>query len=299
MGMRALITGINGFTGPYVANELERAGYEIFGLTQNNDVNDPSIFSANLLDKERLIEVVSLIKPDIVVHLAAISFVAHGNVDEIYHANVLGTRNLLSALVECCIDPKLVLLASSANVYGNAVNEPITESVNPAPVNDYAVSKLSMEYMARTWLDKLPIVISRPFNYTGVGQSERFLPAKIVSHFCQGKKDIELGNLDIVRDFSDVRTLAEVYRKLIEKAPIGGIFNVCSGLGLSLAEILSMMEDIAGYKINVTVNPAYVRSNEVKRLVGSNEHLKKTVGNFNPIPMRQTLEWMYRSYKTQ
>ena len=127
-----------------------------------------------------------------------------------------------------------------------------------APANDYAVSKLAMEYMARLWMDRLPIILARPFNYTGVGQTDNFLLPKIVSHFRRGASEIELGNLAIARDFSDVRAVVRSYRGLIAAAPDASwanpAFNVCSGQSTSLQSVIAIMEGIAGYQITVKVN---------------------------------------------
>lgn len=289
----ALITGINGFTGRYLAQALREKGYKVIGLTHNNHQNDPGLFSCDLLDSAAVEEVVGQVQPDVVVHLAAISFVAHGDVEAIYRTNVVGTRNLLHSLANCDKLPLAVLLASSANVYGNATDDPITELTSVSPANDYAVSKLAMEYMARLWMAKLPIVIVRPFNYTGRGQASNFLLPKIIDHFRRGETKIELGNLDVARDFSDVRTLVDVYIRLLESAPAGEIFNVCSGKAVSLQEILGMMEYIAGYSIDISVNPAFVRENEIKCLRGNNNKLIDTIGQFNSIPLEKTLRWMY------
>lgn len=231
------------------------------------------------------------------MHLAAIAFVAHGDIDQIYRVNVAGTRNLLEALATAPKKPAAVLLASSANIYGNADAGVIGEDVPAAPANDYAVSKLAMEYMARLWMDKLPVIVVRPFNYTGVGQAENFLLPKIVAHFRRREPRIELGNLHVWRDFSDVRVVAASYRHLLAAggAAIGRTFNVCSGKAYSLGEALDMMAGIAGYKIDVHVNPAFVRANEVVRLTGDNTRLQGVVGTIDPLPLEHTLRWMYEA----
>jgi nucleoside-diphosphate-sugar epimerase len=292
---RALLTGRNGFTGRYVALELENAGYEVIGLSDRGDPSDTGSITANLLDREALHAAVAEVQPDVVVHLAAISFVAHGDVDEIYRVNVVGTRNLLEALASASKTPQSVILASSANVYGNAEVEPITEAAPLAPENDYAVSKCAMEYMAQLWLSKLPIVITRPFNYTGVGQSEQFLIPKIVAHFRRGEQVIELGNTQVVRDFGDVRDVAAVYASLIRSRPASGIFNICTGIGHSLGDVLDMMCEIAGYRIEVRVNPQFVRTNEVARLIGSDAGVHRVRGPVAVKSLRETLAWMYAS----
>jgi nucleoside-diphosphate-sugar epimerase len=292
-GKRALITGLRGFTGYYMARELSAAGYHVHGTVLPGEPTGPDIFAVDLLDRSSVAAAVEQVRPDVVVHLAAIAFVAHNDADQMYRVNVVGTRNLLEALAAGSHKPSSVLLASSANIYGNARVPVIDESVAPNPANDYAVSKLAMEYMARLWMDKLPIVIARPFNYTGVGQTENFLLPKIVSHFRKEARRIELGNLAIARDFSDVRTVVKSYRRLLAAAPGGEAFNVCSGQPHSLESLIDMMSDIAGYRIEVHVNPAFVRANEVLTLTGSNAKLAGVIGKIEPTPLLETLRWMY------
>ncbi|MBV7537210.1 GDP-mannose 4,6-dehydratase [Duganella sp. sic0402] len=293
-GKRALITGLSGFTGHYAAQELRAAGYQVFGTITPGHAPGEGEFAVDLLDRAGLAEVIRQVQPDVVAHLAAIAFVAHGDVEQIYRVNVVGTRNLLEALASSEKKPSAVLLASSANIYGNTDVGVIHEDVPAAPANDYAVSKLAMEYMARLWQDKLPLIFVRPFNYTGVGQADNFLLPKIVTHFRRKAADIELGNLHVWRDFSDVRMVAQSYRKLLAApAAVGGTFNICSGHAYSLGEALDMMADIAGYKINVHVNPAFVRANEVVRLVGDNRRLAVATGPLDTVPLADTLRWMY------
>ena len=294
-GKRALITGLSGFTGRYLEQELRAAGYEVFGTITPGQAPAVGQYAVDLNDRAGMAAMVQEVRPDVVAHLAAIAFVGHGDVEQIYRVNVAGTRNLLEALAGLEQKPSAVLLASSANIYGNTDLGVIHEDVPAAPANDYAVSKLSMEYMARLWQDKLLLIVVRPFNYTGVGQHENFLLPKIVAHFRRKAADIELGNLHVWRDFSDVRMVAASYRKLLAAGAgvAGQAFNICSGHAYSLGEALDMMADIAGYKINVHVNPAFVRANEVVRLVGDNRRLAAATGPLAIVPLADTLRWMY------
>jgi nucleoside-diphosphate-sugar epimerase len=289
---RALVTGANGFTGVYVIEALKQAGYRVFGAVHAGRPAGIDEFSVDLSDAAAVGAVVNQVLPDVVVHLAAISFVAHSDVDVIYRVNIGATRNLLAALAAAPHPCSKVLLASSANIYGNADVGLIDETQPPAPANDYAVSKLAMEYMARLWMDRLPIVIVRPFNYTGRGQDERFLLPKMVGHFRRRAPAIELGNLAIARDFSDVRTVAQCYCRLLESGKAGEAYNICSGQSVSLHAALDMLAEIAGYRIEVQVNPAFVRANDVLTLAGSNAKLTAAIGAINPVPLATTLRWM-------
>ncbi len=228
---------------------------------------------ADLTDDESLSAEVKSLRPQAVVHLAAIAFVGHAHEDAFYAVNVVGTTNLLGALTQLDTPPQVVLLASSANIYGNAEQSPIVESQPPAPVNHYAMSKLAMEHMARSYMDRLKIVVTRPFNYTGPGQSEDFVIPKLAKHFAQRAPSIALGNLHVEREFNDVRMVCQAYLALLEVGEAGETYNVCSGQPYELQTIIDTFARLADHTIDVKVNPAFVRSNEVHRLCGSPDKL--------------------------
>ncbi len=293
-----LVTGVDGFTGRYLAPLLTAAGHEVHGLVERlpalGVAGAAHLHVADLTDAAAVADIVRTVAPRAVVHLAGIAFVANRDAKLMYGVNLLGTRHLLEALVALASVPEAVLLASSANVYGNATEGALDETVPPAPANDYAVSKLAMEYVARLYAARLPLIACRPFNYTGVGQSESFLLPKIVAHVRRQAPHIELGNLDVARDFSDVRDVAATYaRLLVTPAAIGQTLNVCSGTAYALREILAMAEAISGRRMEVRVNPELVRANEVKVLRGDRRRLDALLpGSSAPISLVETLRWM-------
>lgn len=295
---RVLITGRHGFTGRYVAQELAQAGWDVWGLCNSKSAARTLMADtaqdrvADLTDPGALRAALDEIRPAAVVHLAAIAFVAHGSAEDFYRVNLLGTRNLLGALTDGGHAQAGVVLASSANVYGNTRVSPIPETTTPAPANDYAVSKLAMEFASRLFADHLPIVVTRPFNYTGRGQGSLFLVPKIVAHFRDRAPEIELGNLDVARDFSDVRDVARVYCALLEANAWGETVNICSGRATELAEIIAVCREITGHEINVKVNPAFVRDNEIKSLNGDPALLTRLIGATRRHTLTETLCWM-------
>lgn len=290
---RALVTGRYGFTGHYVAKALQSAGWQVWGACSHPIPEmGPTDVAASLTNADAVLQMVDTVRPDAVVHLAGIAFVGHGSVDDFYNVNLLGTRNLLDALAKRGHGQAGVVLASSANVYGNAPVSPISESTAPAPTNDYAVSKLAMEYMAKLFVSRLPIVVARPFNYTGVGQDPKFLVPKIVSHFRKGASRIELGNLDVARDFSDVRDVAAVYAALLDRQISGDTVNICSGRAIALGTIVDMCRAITGQDIEVTVNPAFVRADEIKTLNGDPSRAQSLLGGLSRHKFEDTLQWM-------
>ena len=287
-----LVTGIAGFTGVWMRRTLESAGYRVIGTTLHDaGPNDRVLDIESPADCSTLM---SELDPDYVIHLAAISFV-QSDPARLYAANIVGTVNLLDALAALPRPPRKVILASSANVYGHREGILIREEEAPQPANHYAMSKLAMEMMAATFYARLPIVITRPFNYTGVGQAIDFLVPKIVSHFAERKPFIELGNTDVERDFSDVENVVDIYRRLLASPLRSRVVNICTGIATSLSAIIAMMEGIAGYRIDVRINPTFVRSNDIKTLTGDPRALIEATGPIAPMPMRNTLEKMYRA----
>jgi len=279
--MRVLITGSEGFTGYYVKNDLMMCGHEVIGL------------QSDLTDKDALASEIEQIQPEVVVHLAAMAFVEHGKINDFYQVNLIGTQNLLEIIYKFVPNIQSILLASSANVYGNQVEGTLREDIELRPANDYAVSKLAMEKMAALWIGRLPLFIVRPFNYTGVGQDSRFLIPKIVKHFQIKANTIELGNLDVWREFNDVRMIAEIYRELVlHIVPVGETLNVCTGKGYTIREIIKLCEQITGHHIEITVNPKFVRKNEVQALMGNNQKLHALSGGWNTRSLENTLKWM-------
>ncbi|MCK0163737.1 GDP-mannose 4,6-dehydratase [Marinobacter sp. S6332] len=289
---RVLVTGASGFTGRYVVRLLLDRGYDVYSMGASG-IDGERVVKASLEDKSSLSSVVRDVRPQGIVHLAALSFVGHGVAEDFYRVNTLGTLNLLEALDELDPKPSRIILASSANVYGTPAVERIDESLCPAPVNHYGTSKLSMEHLVSAQFGHLPVTITRPFNYTGPGQNERFLIPKIVSHFVRRESVIELGNLDVSRDFSDVRDVASYYVQLLEADKSVSPVNLCSGQAYSISQVLDMMAEIAGYRIEVRVNPLFVRANEIPFLVGDSRRLHGVIGNTPIVPMSQTLQDMY------
>ena len=161
--MKLALTGAAGFTGRHFTEAARRAGHQIVEIR------------ADLTDAAALAAEAQTLETDAVVHLAAIAFVGNQNDHAFYDVNLFGTLNLLEALARTGRRFQRILLASSANVYGNSPHSPLAESETPSPVNHYAMSKLAMELMAHARYPDLPIVIARPFNYTGPGQAKDFV----------------------------------------------------------------------------------------------------------------------------
>lgn len=281
--MKIALTGGEGFTGRHLAQAARRAGHEAVCLR------------SDITDRDALAAETASLQPDAVVHLAGIAFVGHADDRAFYDVNLFGTLNLLEALSRSASPPRRVLLASSANVYGNRGGAPIAEDQPPAPVNHYAMSKLAMEHMARTWLPRLPLVFARPFNYTGPGQSPSFVIPKLVDHFRRRAPSVRMGNLHVEREYNDVRFVCEAYLRLLELGQPGEVYNVCTGVPHNFVEVIGALEQLTGHRLRVEVDPSLVRANEVDRLCGDPSRLHATIGAIGIPALADTLSWMLGS----
>ena len=291
MAKTILITGADGFTGPYVEKAFSEFGYNTVPLVIAK--SEERQVEVDLCDYKAVESMVLDLKPDGIIHLAGISFVGHGNTEDFYKVNVIAVTNILDALINTGSNYCKVVLASSANIYGNPnTDRSISEDTLPSPVNHYANSKLSMEFMVRNYFDKLPIVITRPFNYIGPGQNENFLVPKMVKHFKEKQDSIELGNIDVSRDFTDVRDVAQCYLELFNSSAVSEVVNLCSGNVYKLKEILSFLSELTGHEIDIKVNPQFIRTNEIKTLYGNNQKLFELTGFRPQIDIKDTLESM-------
>jgi nucleoside-diphosphate-sugar epimerase len=291
---KVLITGIDSFTGKHLSSYLQEVGYEVWGTSMVEDER-PQVLRCDISVKEEIETVFDQVEVNFLIHLAGISFVGHGDSRDFYSVNSIATITILETLLNKCRKVEKVILASSATVYGNQGIEVLDESLCPKPANHYGASKYTMECLARNYFDKLPIIIARPFNYTGTGQAEHFLIPKIVKHFKERSAIIELGNLDVMREFNDIGFVCEVYRRLLECDIQSEVVNIASNRGIKLLDVIESMNRMAGYEIRVEVNPDFVRKDEIKSLTGSQKRLFEVIGEVEHIAFDKTLASMLAS----
>lgn len=278
--MRVGVTGLAGFTGGYLREALEARDHQLVPIA--SDITASAELAAEL----------GGLQLDAVVHLAGSAFAASADFQSFYQVNQIGTFNLLTALEATAPDRMPVLLASSAHVYGAPDAQVIDEDTPFRPLSHYALSKAAMEMGASWWTKRFRLTIVRPFNYTGRGQEERYLLPKLVSHFAKRSSQIELGNIDVFRDFGDVRDVVAAYCGLLEAANAVGVFNVCTQRVHSVRQLIELAGALTGHRPAIRFNPAFARADEPQSLCGSNQRLLRAVPGWRPRPIEDTLRWM-------
>ena len=287
--MHWLITGASGFTGRYLQRALRSRGERVSAVGRGPE-ND---WRCDIADADRLAEVIRSSQPDRVIHLAGVASVTDVSSDDLQRINVAGTENLLRA---CALlaTPPAVALASTSNVYG-IHSGVLNETMRTEPVSDYGRSKLAMEIVAQRWADRLPILVARPFNYTGPGQSEKFLVAKIAAHFRRRASTITLGDIGVLRDFSDVSDVVDDYIALMERG-VGGaeVVNFCTGSGVSVAAVIQAFSEMTGHHPEVRQSDGLMRRHEIPVLVGDPSKLVRLSGRAHRRPFAETLAAMLK-----
>ncbi len=287
-----LITGAGGFVGRYLT-----------GLWAGSKDNIVSL-NLDLRETEALSRFILKTAPDQVYHLAAQPFVplAIENPWETYDINVGGTLTLLESLHRTKKNCKF-LYVSSADVYGlqSQKDLPFSESLFPQPLNPYSGSKLAAESFCRQYNNFSPYietVIARPFNHIGVGQRKEF----VVPNFCQqiktavlsGKKEVHVGDLSPTRDFTNVKDIVAAYQILMLKGAPGEIYNICSGIEISIEKLIQTLIKISGKELICVTDPERVRTSETSRLIGNNAKMK-ALGWEPKYSLEETLLEIYSS----
>ena len=294
--MKALITGISGFAGRHLAALLNEKGYEVHGIDRNGaDVTGSAVYVCDVLDREKLRSIASRVEPEAIFHLAAFSSVekSFSEPELARKVNVEGTGNVLEAASLCRNDP-VVLAVSSLQVYGKPDRVPISEAAELRPENPYGESKAEQEKVCLEYFRNrgLKAIIARSFNHTGTGQPADFVwPnfAKQIAEVEKGKRDVlRVGNLDVERDFSDVRDVVRAYELAAVKCRPGEAYNVCSGKPINIGNMLETLKSFSTTDVRVVVDRNRIRK-ESAALYGDNSKLSGETGWKPEIPLETTL----------
>ncbi|HPI91458.1 MAG TPA: GDP-mannose 4,6-dehydratase [Spirochaetota bacterium] len=306
-----LITGFSGFVSRHFLDHLESKNEKskVLGIDL-----EPSGWSCDgfqhvscefkkidLIRKEEVERAVFGFQPDYILHLAALSSVGFSWKNPVlsFKNNTNIFLDLIDAVRELGLNCRILSVGSSEE-YGNVTPEqlPLREDMPLTPVSPYAVARLSQEWLSKVYIEGygLDIVMTRSFNHIGPGQREIF----VISSFAKQIVDIRAGgtrrgkirtgDLSIIRDFLDVRDVVKAYDLLFEKGEKGAVYNICSGTGISLKEIIDLMCQILDVTIDQETDPGLIRPNDNRVIIGSNEKLKKATGWEQRIPLRKSLE---------
>lgn len=289
---KLLITGGTGFVGGVLqkclANPENPYGLELVP-PQSMELRDP----------KGLAKLCAEAQPDLVIHLAAQSFVPQSfvNPQETFEINFLGTLNLLQALKQSDFKGQLLFIGSG-DMYGLVSPEslPVTENFPLKPRNPYAVSKVAAEALCYQWsqTEDMNIVMARPFNHIGPGQSERFVVsgfARQIAEIKLGRREAEIsvGDIDVTRDFTDVRDVVRAYLFLLQQGKNGEAYNVCSGKETPIRQILEQLMALAGVRANIKRDSARFRLAEQRQVYGSCDKLRGATGWQPEIQLEQSL----------
>lgn len=285
---KVLVTGANGFVARHMVPALKERGFEVAGVDVGGDCawGVDRYHSCDLSVADGIRDILAVERPDVIVHLAAVSSVGRSwKMPAGTFLNNTGIfLNIMEAVRELKLSPRILSVGSSEE-YGNVPEEelPIREDRRLAPVSPYAVARVAQEQLSRLYAEGfgLDVVMTRSFNQIGPGQRTDFVVPSFLHQLKKGKDagqekvTVQVGDLSVVRDFMDVRDTVAAYLLLIERGVAGEVYNVCSGVGRRLSEILEYAARIAGVGVNVEIDPQRMRPVDNKVIVGSNEKMRR------------------------
>jgi GDP-4-dehydro-6-deoxy-D-mannose reductase len=304
--MKVLITGATGFAGRHLAKALPPSKYTVIGTCFPLPPRGPekSVFFLDLRSERDVYDAVRTVQPQWIIHLAAVSNVRHSwdRRKETMETNVMGTFYLLEAVKKYAPGARF-LFVSSADVYGAPASggggkdgRPLAEGEPVLAVNPYGLSKLAGELLSGFTgrVEGLDVVIARPFTHTGPGQPPDFVCsdwARQIVRIERGAQEsvIKTGNLDVRRDFTDVRDVVQAYILLLQKGERGEAYNICRGEAVPLRRILDLLLSLSSRVIDVQLDPGKLRPADIPDLAGDNGKIRRATGWQPMIPLEQTL----------
>lgn len=307
--MPILITGGTGFVGKHLIQLLVRRGDSVAVLSSSLSSSQQSgvrYYEADVRDRDRVREIVREVNPTQIFHLAGITAVdaSWANPRLTYEVNVWGAYNVFEAAMRLP-SPATILNVSTSHVYARS-SEKLSEGSPLDPDNPYSASKAMAELLRIEFKNCSPggIVTARPFNHSGPGQAPNFVLSSMAKQFAEIERrlrpaKLSLGNIEIKRDFTDVRDVVDAYATLLEKGNTGEIYNVCSGSAVGLSEIIEMFEVAANQKIEVELDPHKVRPNEPKNICGNPAKIRSETGWSQKIPLQKTIADLLGYWKSK
>ena len=295
--MKALVIGADGFVGRHLVEHLRGAGDTVVEGVGPHAAETDSRHRLDVRDGAAVERLIDQAEPDAVYHLAAVAYGpdASRDLSTAVAVTVGGTANVLASATACESEP-IVLVTGSSEVYGAPGAETIDEAAPTKPTSLYGATKLAQETIALTFgsVHRMDVIVTRSFNHIGPGQRDSFA----VASFAAQLRDMEagatrpilrVGNLEPLRDFTDVRDVVRAYRLLVAGRHAGEPVNVASGQGHSMREIVERLIEISGMDVTVEVDPARVRTDDPPRIVGDASRLRELTGWEPAIPLDRTL----------
>ncbi|KKU43169.1 MAG: NAD-dependent epimerase/dehydratase [Microgenomates group bacterium GW2011_GWA1_46_7] len=314
--MKILITGAGGFVGTYLIRQLQKkTDNEIYGAVYKSTSDISSLLPQNHILEGDLTDFavaeshLQTVQPDIIYHLAALSVVGNSfaNAIKVINTNTNLSFNLFEA-ARLIVPKARIINICSANVYGAVLDSsrPLTESTPFRPLNPYSVSKINQEMLGLEYhlTYGSDMIALRPFNHTGIGQTTDFLIPRLAQQFAAIEKGqlaptIEIGNLDSIRDFSDVRDMVRAYVLAAESCLAGEAYNIGSGKGYKVSQVIDIFQSLSQAKVEIKVKKDLVRSADVPALVADFTKFKEATGYFPVISLERTISDILDFYRQQ